>query len=79
VYSGDGLKGYGNLIIIKHNEQFLSAYANNRRLFVQEGQAIRQGQKIAEVGRNNDNRLGLHFEIRKDGKSVNPAHYLPKK
>ncbi|HHZ68810.1 MAG TPA: hypothetical protein EYN54_00680, partial [Methylococcaceae bacterium] len=47
--------------------------------FVQEGQTIRQGQKIAEVGRNNDNRLGLHFEIRKDGKSVNPAHYLPKK
>jgi lipoprotein NlpD len=79
VYSGDGLKGYGNLIIIKHNEHFLSAYANNSRLFVQEGQTIRQGQKIAEVGRNNDNRLGLHFEIRKDGKSVNPAHYLPKK
>jgi len=78
VYSGDGLKGYGNLIIIKHNEQFLSAYANNRRLFVQEGQAIKQGQKIAEVGRNNDNHFVLHFEIRKDGKSVNPTHYLPK-
>ncbi len=79
VYSGDGLKGYGNLIIIKHNKQFLSAYANNQRLFVQEGQVIKQGQKVAEVGRNHDNRFCLHFEIRKDGKSVNPKAYLPKR
>lgn len=77
VYSGSGLKGYGNLLIIKHSEQYLSAYAHNRRLLVKEGQKVKSGQVIAEVGRNDMNKYVLHFEIRKNGKPVNPTAYLP--
>ncbi len=78
VYSGKGLIGYGNLLIIKHNENYLSAYANNRRLLVNEGQRVKKGQTIAEVGRGTDKKTSLHFEIRKNGKPVNPIYYLPK-
>ncbi len=77
VYSGQGLVGYGNLLIIKHNSQYLSAYGNNRRLLVQEGQTVRQGQAIAEVGKAGGSQTSLHFEIRKKGKPVNPENYLP--
>lgn len=78
VYSGDGIIGYGNLIIIKHNEVYLSAYANNSRLLVNEGQAVNKGQVIAEVGLAKDKTSTLHFEIRKYGKPVNPLNLLPK-
>jgi len=78
VYSGDGLIGYGNLLIIKHNYLYLSAYANNRRLLVNEGQMVKKGQAIAEVGTGNGKKPILHFEIRKNGKPVNPVKYLPK-
>ncbi len=79
VYSGSGLKGYGNLLIIKHNYLYLSAYANNRRLLVKEGQAVKKGQVIAEVGRVGSKQTSLHFEIRKNGNPENPLNYLPKK
>ncbi|MCK5477730.1 MAG: peptidoglycan DD-metalloendopeptidase family protein [Methylococcales bacterium] len=78
VYSGSGLTGYGNLLIIKHNYLYLSAYANNRRLLVKEGQAVKKGQIIAEVGRVGNKQTSLHFEIRKNGHPVNPINYLPK-
>lgn len=77
VYSGSGLLGYGNLVIVNHNEQFLSAYAHNRRILVKEGQKITKGQKIAEMGRSGVDRVKLHFEIRKEGKPVDPLKYLP--
>ncbi len=77
VYSGNALKGYGNLIIIKHNENFLSAYAHNERLLVKEGQSIKAGQKIALMGSSGTDSVRLHFEIRYKGKSVNPQRYLP--
>lgn len=79
VYSGSGIKAYGNLLIVKHNHLYLSAYANNRKLFVEEGQSVKSGQVIAEVGRVGGNKALLHFEIRKNGDSVNPLNYLPKK
>jgi lipoprotein NlpD len=79
VYSGSGLVGYGNLLIIKHNSLYLSAYGNNRRLLVKEGQNVKKGQAIAEVGKLGGTRTSLHFEIRKKGKPVNPLNYLPKK
>ena len=79
VYSGSGLKGYGNLLIIKHNYLYLSAYANNRRLLVKEGQHVKKGQVIAEVGRVGGKQTSLHFEIRKNGNPVNPVKYLPRK
>ncbi|MEO1925749.1 MAG: peptidoglycan DD-metalloendopeptidase family protein [Gammaproteobacteria bacterium] len=79
VYGGSGLTGYGNLLIIKHNHLFLSAYANNRLLLVKEGQTVKKGQIIAEVGRVGGQQISLHFEIRKNGKPVNPFRYLPKK
>lgn len=78
VYSGSGLKGYGNLLIIKHNYLYLSAYANNRRLLVKEGQLVKKGQVIAEVGSMKGKPTALHFEIRRNGKPVNPLKYLPK-
>jgi len=78
VYSGDGLRGYGQLIIVKHNETFLSAYAHNRKLLVREGDRVRQGQPIAEMGATGTNRVKLHFEIRKKGTAVDPLRYLPK-
>ncbi len=79
VYSGHGLVGYGNLLIIKHNSLYLSAYGNNRRLLVKEGQTVKKGQTIAEVGRAGGAQTSLHFEIRKKGKPVNPVMYLPNK
>jgi len=79
VYSGSGLLGYGKLIIIKHNEVFLSAYAHNNDILVKEGESVSTGQKIATMGLGNNGRPVLHFEIRKDGKPVNPLNHLPKK
>jgi lipoprotein NlpD len=77
VYSGNGLISYGNLVIIKHNRNFLSAYAYNRKLLVSEGDTVKAGQKIAELGRSGTDSPRLHFEIRKNGKPVNPLSYLP--
>jgi lipoprotein NlpD len=79
VYSGNGLIGYGELIIIKHSEVMLSAYAHNRVRLVSEGTSVKQGQKIAELGRNDKNEPILHFEIRVSGRPVDPRKYLPKK
>ncbi len=78
VYSGDGLRGYGELIIVKHNDTFLSAYAHNRRLLVKEGQNVKKGEHIADMGKTGTERVMLHFEIRRDGIPVNPFEYLPK-
>jgi lipoprotein NlpD len=77
VYAGAGLRGYGNLIILKHNNTFLSAYAHNQALLVKEDQTVRKGQKIAEMGSSDADRVKLHFEIRRQGKPVDPARYLP--
>ncbi len=77
VYSGNGLRGYGNLIIVKHNEKYLSAYAHNSRLVVKEGQNVEAGEQIATVGSSGTDSTKLHFEIRYDGKPVNPLNYLP--
>lgn len=77
VYSGSGLRGYGKLIIIKHNKTFLSAYAHNEHILVKEGQTVRKGQKIAEMGNSDADQVKLHFEIRRLGKPVDPAKYLP--
>ena len=79
VYSGNGLIGYGELIIVKHSEKMLSAYAHNRVRLVKEGDQVWAGQKIAEMGRNSRDEQLLHFEIRSVGKPVNPLNYLPKK
>lgn len=78
VYSGNGLRGYGNLIIIKHNDKYLSAYAHNKTILVKEGAMVKQGQSIARVGNTESNQVKLHFQIRVDGKPVNPLRYLPK-
>lgn len=77
VYSGNGLIGYGELIIVKHNERFLSAYAHNRVRLVEEGERVSAGQKIAEMGRNDRNEALLHFEIRASGRPQDPQQYLP--
>ncbi|HSH91662.1 MAG TPA: peptidoglycan DD-metalloendopeptidase family protein [Ramlibacter sp.] len=77
VYAGAGLRGYGNLIILKHNNTYLSAYAHNQALLVKEDQTVRKGQKIAEMGSSDSDRVKLHFEIRRQGKPVDPARYLP--
>ncbi len=77
VYSGSGLGGYGRLIIIKHNKDFLSAYAHNRKLVAREGQWVKQGQVIAQMGSSGTDRTRLHFEIRKQGQPVDPLRYLP--
>lgn len=77
VYSGSGLRGYGKLIIIKHNNTFLSAYAHNHNLLVKEGQTVVKGQKIAEMGDSDADQVKLHFEIRRLGKPVDPMKYLP--
>ena len=79
VYSGTGLVGYGNLIIIKHNETYLSAYGHNSKLLLKEGQWAKAGQKIAEIGSTGTQRDKLHFEIRRNGKPVDPLQYLPKR
>ncbi len=77
VYAGAGLRGYGNLIILKHNATYLSAYAHNQVLLVKEDQTVRKGQKIAEMGNSDADRVKLHFEIRRQGKPVDPAKLLP--
>ena len=77
VYAGSSLRGYGNLVIIKHNEQYLSAYAHNKVLLVKDDQVVRRGQKIAEMGSTDAQRVQLHFEIRRQGKPVDPARLLP--
>jgi lipoprotein NlpD len=77
VYSGSGLRGYGKLVIIKHNKTYLSAYAHNKDILVKEGQSVVKGQKIAEIGNTDTDVPKLHFEIRKLGKPVDPAKYLP--
>lgn len=79
VYAGAGLRGYGNLIILKHNNTFLTAYAHNQSLLVKEDQAVRRGQKIAEMGSTDADRVKLHFEIRRQGKPVDPVRYLPQR
>jgi lipoprotein NlpD len=79
VYSGSGLVGYGELIIVKHNDQWLSAYGHNRARLVNEGQLVKAGQQIAEMGRSGAARDMLHFEIRYNGKPVDPMAYLPKR
>ncbi len=79
VYAGAGLRGYGNLIILKHNNTFLTAYAHNQTLLVKEDQSVKKGQKIAEMGNSDSDRVKLHFEIRRQGKPVDPAKYLPAK
>lgn len=76
VYSGSGLRGYGKLVIIKHNKTYLSAYAHNDKIIVKEGQSVTKGQKIAEMGNSDADQVKLHFEIRKFGKPVDPAKYL---
>jgi lipoprotein NlpD len=77
VYSGSGLRGYGKLLIIKHNKTFLSAYAHNDQLLVKEGESVTRGQKIAEMGNTDADQVQLHFEVRRLGKPVDPAAYLP--
>lgn len=77
VYAGSGLRGYGNLIIVKHSATYLTAYAHNQTLLVKEEQMVKQGQKIAEMGNSDADQVKLHFEVRKMGKPVDPAKYLP--
>ncbi|MFZ3220410.1 MAG: peptidoglycan DD-metalloendopeptidase family protein [Rhodoferax sp.] len=77
VYAGAGLRGYGNLVILKHNNTFLTAYAHNQTLLVKEDQTVKKGQKIAEMGNSDADRVKLHFEVRRQGKPVDPAKYLP--
>ena len=77
VYAGAGLRGYGNLIILKHNNTFLTAYAHNQTLLVKEDQSVKKGQKIAEMGNSDADRVKLHFEVRRQGKPVDPSKYLP--
>lgn len=77
VYAGSGLRGYGNLVIVKHDNVFLSAYAHNSRLLVKEDDPVRRGQKIAEMGDSDADRVQLHFEIRRQGRPVDPLRYLP--
>lgn len=79
VYSGSGLRGYGKLLIVKHNEIFLSAYAHNDRLLVKEGDFVKVGQRIADMGSSGTDRVKLHFEIRRDGTPVDPIKFLPRR
>ena len=78
VYAGNGLRGYGELIIINHNEHFLSAYAHNSKMLVSEGETVHAGQVIARMGATGARRVELHFEIRRNGRPVNPLRFLPK-
>ena len=79
MYSGSGLRGYGALIIVKHDEDFLSAYAHNDKLLVAEGVTVESGQQIATMGDSDAKRVMLHFEIRRNGKAVEPLNYLPQR
>lgn len=77
VYSGSGLRGYGNLVIVKHDAEYLTAYAHNRKILVREGQQVKRGEKIAEMGDSDADRVKLHFELRRQGKPVDPLKHLP--
>lgn len=77
VYAGNSLRGYGNLVIVKHDNTYLTAYAHNKTLLVKEGDTVKKGQKIAEMGSSDADRVKLHFELRKNGKPVDPTSYLP--
>ena len=77
VYSGTGLRGYGKLVIVKHNDTYLSAYAHNQNILVKEGQSVTKGQKIAEMGSTDADQVKLHFEVRRQGKPVDPLKHLP--
>ena len=77
VYAGAGLRGYGKLVIVKHNNTYLSAYAHNREILVKEGQQVSKGQKIGEMGDTDADQVKLHFEIRRLGKPIDPAKFLP--
>ena len=77
VYAGTGLRGYGKLVIVKHNPSFLSAYAHNSQILVKEGQGVAKGQKIAEAGASDSDQPMLHFEVRRQGKPVDPLKQLP--
>ena len=77
VYSGNALRGYGNLVILKHNSTFVTAYAHNQNLLVKDGQTVKRGQRIAEMGQSEADRVKLHFEIRKTSTPVDPMRYLP--
>ena len=77
VYAGNGLRGYGELVIVKHSETYVSAYGHNRRLLVREGERVKIGQTIAEMGSTGTDRVKLHFEIRRQGKPVDPLQFLP--
>ena len=79
VYAGSGLRGYGNLVIVKHNATYLTAYAHNQALLVKEDQIVKRGQKIAEMGSTDADRVQLHFEIRKQGKPIDPSRLLPQR
>ena len=79
VYAGTGLRGYGKLIIVKHNSSFLSAYGHNRKRLVKEGDRVQAGQVIAEMGSSGANRDSLHFEVRRNGKPANPLDFLPRR
>jgi len=77
MYAGSGIRGYGNLVIVKHSNSLLSAYAHNRAILVKEGQEVRRGQAIAEMGDSDTDSVKLHFEIRQQGKPVDPSKFLP--
>ncbi|MDQ6684610.1 MAG: peptidoglycan DD-metalloendopeptidase family protein, partial [Pseudomonadota bacterium] len=77
VYAGSGLRGYGNLIILKHNTTYLTAYAHNQKLLVKEDETVRRGQKIAEMGASDADGVQLHFEVRRQGKPIDPNRVLP--
>lgn len=77
IYAGSALRGYGKLLIVKHSDEYLSAYAHNHRLLVREGSKVKAGQRIAELGSSGTDRNKLHFEIRRNGQPVDPLAYLP--
>ncbi|MTV41837.1 peptidoglycan DD-metalloendopeptidase family protein, partial [Duganella radicis] len=77
MYAGSGIRGYGNLVIVKHSNNLLSAYAHNRAILVKEGQSVTKGQMIAEMGDSDTDSVKLHFEIRQQGKPVDPSRFLP--
>ncbi|HEX7634958.1 MAG TPA: peptidoglycan DD-metalloendopeptidase family protein, partial [Noviherbaspirillum sp.] len=77
LYAGSGIRGYGNLVIVKHSNNLLSAYAHNKTIFVKEDQTVSKGQKIAEMGNSDSDAVKLHFEIRQQGKPVDPSKFLP--
>lgn len=79
VYAGSGVRGYGNLLIVKHDDVFLSAYAHNSKLLVKEGDVVKAGQTIAQIGDSGTDRVKLHFEVRRKGTPVDPAKVLPRR